>query len=138
MQSQKEHKVVAKRMRIILKGVDKQFIDIKKKPQTQFDKLHKNKTSNEKLVKMKIPTGKIKFFNFIDWDSNKTITLFEQFKAKASDQNIPKAKKIKLTKENSMEYFAQKATGGPLEFVQDEEKKKASIKLILNAIKIWK
>lgn len=46
-------------MRIILKGVDKKLIDIKKKPPTKFDFLYKNKYPyNNPLgqqIKMKIP-----------------------------------------------------------------------------------
>lgn len=58
-QNQKEHKVVTKRMKIILNGLDKKLIDIKKKPKTNFDFLYKNKYPyNNPLggqIKMKTP-----------------------------------------------------------------------------------
>ena len=46
-------------MKIILKGLDKNLIDLKKKPLTKFDYLYKNKHPfNDPLggkIKMKIP-----------------------------------------------------------------------------------
>ncbi len=43
LMNQKEHRIISKRMRIILNGLDKNLIDIKKKPKTKFDFLYKNK-----------------------------------------------------------------------------------------------
>ncbi|CDW91381.1 iq calmodulin-binding motif family protein [Stylonychia lemnae] len=133
LEAQKEHKMISKRMRIILNGLDKKLIDIKKKPATKFDFLYKNKYPyNNPLgqqVKMKIPSN---------WDSYKTLMLFDNFKEKPNEKPVPIAKKIKYSKENPMEYFAQKFAGGPLKFDNDDEKKKASIKVIMNAIKMWK
>lgn len=37
-----------------------------------------------------------------------------------------------------MEYFAQKFAGGPLKYAEETENKKASLRVIMNAIKIWK
>ena len=42
----------------------------------------------------------------IDWDSYKTLMLFDNFKEKPNENPIPVAKKIKYSKENPMEYFA--------------------------------
>ena len=42
VKTQKEHKKGTKRMRIILNGVEKKLINIKKRPMTKFDYLYKN------------------------------------------------------------------------------------------------
>lgn len=46
-------------MRIILIGLDKNLIDLKKKPRTKFDELYKNKCSLNnpisRQIKMKVP-----------------------------------------------------------------------------------
>lgn len=98
-------------MKIILNGLDKKLIDIKKKPKTNFDFLYKNKYPyNNPLggqIKMKTPQSKLVFCNYyVAWDSHKTLMLFDNFKPKANEVLVPRAKKIKFSKEAPMEYFA--------------------------------
>ena len=56
---------------------------------------------------MKTPQSKLVFCNYyVAWDSHKTLMLFDNFKPKANEVLVPRAKKIKFSKEAPMEYFA--------------------------------
>lgn len=65
--------------------------------------------------------------------------LFDYFKDKKDDHvQVPKVQKLKLTNINKADYYAQKLSGGPMLFKTDAYERTGSIKVIMNAIKVWK